>query len=66
MGTTKPGFGLLSLLMPAAPLPALETHLEARLLELDELHQTRPGLPTAMARAQAGQRIDELLDAIAG
>ena len=25
----------------------------------------RPGLPTAMARAAAGQRIDELLDAIA-
>ncbi len=25
----------------------------------------RPGLPTAMARAEAGERIDELLDAIA-
>jgi hypothetical protein len=51
--------------MPAASLPTLEQHLEARLLELERLHQTRPGLPTAMARAEAGQRIDELLDAIA-
>ncbi len=25
----------------------------------------RPGLPTAMARAEAGQKIDDLLDAIA-
>ena len=25
----------------------------------------RPGLPTAMARAQAGERIDDLLDEIA-
>ena len=46
--------------MPTAP-----PSLEARLLELDELHRTRPGLPTAMARAQAGQRIDDLLAAIA-
>ncbi len=51
--------------MPATSLPALECHLEARLLKLDELHRTRPSLPTAMARAEAGQRIDELLDAIA-
>ena len=50
--------------MPATSLPALEQHLEARLLELERLHQTRPGLPTAMARAE-GQRIDELLDEIA-
>ncbi len=52
---------------PSCPtsLPALEHHLEARLLELEKLHQTRPGLPTAMARAQAGQRIDDLLDEIA-
>ena len=51
--------------MPATSLPALEKHLETRLLELEMLHQTRPGLPTAMARAQAGQRIDDLLDEIA-
>ncbi len=51
--------------MPATSLPALEQHLEARLLELDKLHQTRPGLATAMARAEAGERIDDLLDEIA-
>ncbi len=51
--------------MPTASLPALEQHLEARLLELERLHQTRPSLPTAMARAEAGQRIDRLLDEIA-
>ena len=51
--------------MPTASLTSLEQHLESRLLELDKLHQTRPGLPTAMARAEVGQRIDELLDAIA-
>ncbi len=51
--------------MPTASLTSLEQHLEARLLELDKLHRTRPVLPTAMARAEAGQRIDELLDAIA-
>ncbi len=51
--------------MPTASLPALEQHLEARLLELERLHRTRPSLPTAMARAEAGQRIDELLDEIA-
>ncbi len=51
--------------MPAASLPALENHLEARLLELEKLHQTRPSLPTALDRARAGQRIDELLDEIA-
>ena len=44
--------------MPTASLPALEQHLIARLLELDKLHRTRPSLPTAMARAEAGQRID--------
>ncbi len=44
--------------MPATCLPTLEYHLEARLLKLDELHRTRPGLPTAMARAEAGERID--------
>ncbi len=51
--------------MPATSLPALEQHLEARLLELDKLHRTRPSLPTAMARAEAGERIDDLLDEIA-
>ena len=50
--------------MPAISLPALEHHLEASLLELQKLELTRPSLPTAMARAKAGQRIDELLDAI--
>ncbi len=51
--------------MPTASLPALEHHLQACLLELEKLHRTRPGLPTAMARAEAGQRIDDLLDVIA-
>ncbi len=51
--------------MPPASLPALEHHLEARLLELEKLHRERPGLPTAMARAEAGQRIDDLLYEIA-
>ncbi len=51
--------------MPSASLPTLEHHLEARLLELEKLHRTRPSLPTAMARAQAGERIDDLLDKIA-
>ena len=51
--------------MLTTSLPVLESHLEARLLELDKLHRSRPSLPTAMARAQAGQRIDDLLDEIA-
>ncbi len=51
--------------MPTTSLPAREQHLEARLLELDRLHRERPSLPTAMARAEAGQRIDDLLDEIA-
>ena len=51
--------------MPTTSLPALEQRLEARLLELDKLHQVRPSLPTALARAEAGERIDELLDEIA-
>ncbi len=51
--------------MPIASLPALEHHLEARLLELEKLHRSRPALPTAMARAEAGQTIDDLLDEIA-
>ncbi len=51
--------------MPAADLPSLETRLEARLIELERLHQVRPSLPDALGRAGAGQRIDELLDEIA-
>ena len=51
--------------MPTASLPALEHHLEAALLELQKLELARPSLPTALARAEAGERIDELLDAIA-
>ena len=50
--------------MPAASLPALEQHLEASLLELQKLELARPGLPTALDRAKAGERIDGLLDAI--
>ena len=58
-------FGLDSsdTIMPS--LPNLERHLETRLLELEKLHQTRLSLPTALARAEAGQRIDDLLDEIA-
>jgi hypothetical protein len=51
--------------MPTASLPALEHHLEASLLELQKLEMSRPALPTALARAEAGQRIDDLLEAIA-
>ena len=50
--------------MPAPDLPTLERRLEARLLELERLYQARPSLPDALARAGAGQRIDELLDEI--
>ncbi len=41
-------------------LLVLEHHLEAALLELQKFELARPGLPTAMARAQAGQTIDDL------
>ncbi len=51
--------------MPATSLPALEHHLEAHLLELDKLHRDRTRLPTALNRAEAGERIDDLLDEIA-
>ncbi len=51
--------------MLATSLPALEHHLEASLLELQKLERTRPGLPTARARTEAGERIDDLLDEIA-
>ena len=47
--------------MPAASLPTLEQHLEARLLELDRLQRARRQLHSALARAQAGEQIDELL-----
>ncbi len=50
--------------MPSASLLVLERHLEASLLEMQKLELTRPSLPTAMERAKAGERIDELLDAI--
>ena len=65
MGNNRTLFGLFSPPMPNTSLPALECHLEAHLLELDRLHRERPSLPTAMERAKAGERIDELLDAIA-
>ncbi len=45
-------------------LPALEQRLEACLLKLETLYHFRPNLPTALARAEAGERIDELLDEI--
>ncbi len=51
--------------MPAADLPALETCLEARLIELERLYEARPRMSDALGRAGAGQRIDELLDEIA-
>ena len=51
--------------MPPTSLPALEQHLEACLLELQKLELTRPNLPTATARAEAGERSDDLLDEIA-
>ena len=50
--------------MPTTSLPTLERHLEACLLELEKTHRIRPGLPTALARAEAGQRIDKRLEEI--
>jgi hypothetical protein len=50
--------------MPTASLATLEQRLESCLLELEKTHRARPGLPTAMERAKAGDRIDDLLDAI--
>ncbi len=46
-------------------LPSLETRLEACLIELERLYEARPRMSDALARAGAGQRIDELLDEIA-
>ncbi len=51
--------------MPAADLRSLETRLEACLIELERLYEARPRMSDALARAGAGQRIDELLDEIA-
>ncbi len=51
--------------MPAPDLPTLERRLEARLLQLGQLERARPRMPDAMARADAGRQIDELLDEIA-
>ena len=48
--------------MPATSLPILEQRLEACLLELEKTHRARPGLPTAMARAEAGRRVDKLYE----
>ncbi len=50
--------------MPITSLPDLEYRLETYLLELERLHQTRPGLPPALYRAEAGQRIDKRLEEI--
>jgi len=47
MGNSRTRFGLFSPTMPAASLPALESHLEARLLELDKRELSH--LPTALA-----------------
>ena len=48
--------------MPATSLPDLEQRLEACLLEMEKTHRTRPGLPTAMARAEAGRQVDKLYE----
>jgi hypothetical protein len=37
--------------MPAADLPALETRLEACLIELERLYEARPRMSDALARA---------------
>lgn len=48
--------------MSISSLPALESQLEACLIELETLHGTRPILPSALARADVGRRIDELYE----
>ncbi len=48
--------------MPATSLPVLEQRLEACLLELEKTHLSRPSLPTALARAEAGRRVDKLYE----
>ena len=48
--------------MPTATLPDLEQCLETCLLELEILYRSRPSLPTALARAEAGRRVDKLYE----
>ena len=48
--------------MPATSLSDLEQRLEACLIELEKTHRARPSLPTALARAEAGQRVDKLYE----
>ncbi len=48
--------------MPVTSLPDLEQRLEACLLELEKTHRARPSLPSALARAEAGRRVDELYE----
>ena len=48
--------------MPSTSLSDLEQRLEACLLDLEKTHRTRPGLSTALARAEAGQKIDRLYE----
>ncbi len=48
--------------MPATSLPILEQRLESCLIELEKTHLSRPSLPTALARAEAGRRVDELYE----
>ncbi len=48
--------------MPTTSLPILEQRLVTCLLELEKTHGARPGLPTAIARAEAGQRVDKLYE----
>ncbi len=63
--TAPPHFALQMPPMPATSLPARGQHLEARLLELERFHQERPGLPTALARTEVGEKIDAMLNEIA-
>ncbi len=65
MGNRETDFGLYSAPMPNPDLTSLEHGLKALLLELDRLQRTRSQLPDALARAEAGQQIDELLEEIA-
>ncbi len=51
--------------MPATSLPILEQRLETSLIEMEKLYRARPGLPTALARAEAGQKIDRLYEEVA-
>ena len=48
--------------MPTTSLPALEQRLESCLLELEKTNRARPSLPTALTRAEAGRRVDELYE----